>query len=408
MMKDTMRLRLAAFMTLGVTVLAGGCSGGGSSTSAVPSPAKAQTGSSATAKSLLTIHIPKRRATASSRPRVEYVSPGTQGIGVRTGVTGQLGGQSWQLFDVSGTSPLCSTSAGVETCTISVTAPVTTASTTDEFQIDATDQPPAPGDTFSPGNPLSSGDDSAVTITAGANNPVSVILTGVIGNLSVAPAAYSVWTAPGFTTNFNVNVTAADYDTDTIFGTPATFENEIQFADNLATGSPFTYPNPSSTFLGLPPPATAGPILAPIAYTAPTVGAVGAPATVTVSTIIPGYLSLPTNPTATFTIEPLVASVAGAPTANVQGVVVGGPPVTVSVNESGAASFTVTAPPATNGAISLPGVPANGVITATNGTATFSVQGVTATTGSPPANEPTITIVDANGTTATLTVIVSP
>jgi hypothetical protein len=404
MMKDTMRQRLAAFMTLGVTVLASGCSGGGgSSAAAVPSTGKTQSGPVATTKTKLTIHLPLRRAVAGKGRHPEYVSIGTNGLGVRTGVTGGLGGQDWQLFDVSGASPLGTTSGGVRTCTLLVTAPV---GTNDEFQVDATDQAPVSGDTIPEGNPLSSGDVQGVAIAAGANNPVNMLLTAVIGNLSLSPTAYSVWGAPGQPATLTVNLTANDYDNYTIFGNPPTFENEISFADNL-TGSPFTYPNPSPSFLGVSPPTTPGPILAPIAYTAPTTGINGVAATVTVSTIIPSYLQLPTNPTATFTVDTLVASVAGLPVVNVPGVTVSGPPVTVTLNETGAASFTVTATNSTNGTISLPGVPANGIVPATNGTATFSVQGTGATVNGP-ANEPTISIVDANGTTATLLVAVGP
>jgi hypothetical protein len=417
-MKISMQKQVSAVMTLGVAVLVTGCGGGGQSTPAVPAAAKANSAAVKTAKAKLTIKIPLETAALASKSgsrKPQYVSSHTTELAIRAGTTGPsgtVGSAAWQIFDVSSTAPVspnvsCTTDTTslVRTCQIAVTAPAVQG-VDDEFQIGATDSTTVATDTIPTGNFLSTGD-TTETVSVGAANAVSVSLTSVIGYLAVAnPSAnpsYSVWAAPGASANVVVGITASDLDHGQIFGQPSAFANPLTFADTLTT-SPFTYPsanlaaNPPN--YGLPPSETVNvPIQATIAYLAPTTGSTAA-ATVTVSTITPDYLPPPAvPPTATFALDPMVVSVAGTPVGSLSNLVAG-TPVVVTVNESGATSFTVADNADAQAVLTL-NPPAQ--ITATNGSATFTVSPRSATTTGAPA----ITITDANGTVATLAVIIS-
>jgi hypothetical protein len=421
-MNDRLRIRIGAVATLGAAVLAG-CSGGGQSAApVVPAATAAKPAPAAkTTKARLNLRIPIRKSVGKSSHRTpKYVSTFTNGIEIVVAQAGQPNATP-QLFDVSGgttTSPgvSCAPPTGdFRICSITVTAPAADGAT-DSFGVTATDAAPVNG--APAGNVLSTGYATA-TVVAGAPNAVDIGLTGVIGQLTTDRAAYSIWAAPGQTANVAgstiVNLTANDFDGGNIAGTQPTFANPIVFADSLSTSSPFTYPSadPTANNYGLPAPAMPGPIPATISYTAATT-VTPITTTVTVSTDVPTFLPAPLSPypTPTFTLNTLVVSVAGAPVASVPGLAVSGSDVTVTVAELGATSFTVTpntAPNNDGGSFTLysaPGMPLAGPITATGGTATFIVHAVSPTLNA--ADAPTISIVDANGTTATLAAVVGP
>jgi hypothetical protein len=267
-------------------------------------------------------------------------------------------------------------------------------------------------DTQPTGNFLSTGD-TTQTVTVGAVNAVNVSLTSVIGILAAAaPAAYSVWAAPGQSANVAVGIIANDIDGGQIFGQPASFSNPIAFSDGL-TGSPFTYPsaNPPAT-LGLTPPETAGPIRATIVYTAPAPPATASvpAATVTVSTIEPDFLPPPvTPPSTTFTLSPMVVSVGGAAVGSLHAVT--GVATVVTINELNAAAgflvqdnadaqTEVTLENAT-GTAPLGTLP---IVPDASGDASFTVF---AGAPSAAATAPVITITDPHGTVATLPLTVT-
>jgi hypothetical protein len=401
-MKISMQKQVSAVMTLGVAVLATGCGGGGQSTPAVPAAAKSNSSAVKTAKAKLTVRIPLRKSTLasnSSNRSPKYVSAFTTELAIQAGAVGTVGTAAWQIFDVSSTATASSLSSCttdpaslIRTCNIVVTAPAVQG-TDDEFRIDATDSTTIATDTVPTGNILSAGD-TTETVSVGAPNAVGVSLTSVIGKLSTVKPSYSVWAAPNTSANVVAGIVANDIDGGSIFGQPEAYANPLTFSDGL-TGSPFTYPNanPPADY-GIKPPETAGPVQATIAYAAPATGIVVPAATVTVGTIVPDYLSLVVPP-ATFTLDPMVLSVAGAPIGSLSDLVAG-TPVIVTVNEPGASNFTVTANTDAQAVLTL------SAATVANG-GTFTVSPLTATSGAAPA----ITITDANGTAATLPVVVA-
>jgi hypothetical protein len=437
----TARQHLGLLLTAGVTVLAAGCSGSGSS-APVAGGAPATGRSVGSTKAKLSVGIPIRQPGAKSqRRKPQYVSSATAELAIRTGTSG-VGGTistaSYQLFDVSANAPACTTTATVRTCVISVTAPLVPGSE-DEIQVIATDKAPLPADTLPSGDWLSTGDTSQV-ITAGADNPIPMLLVGVIGSLATDFPAYSVWAAPGQTANVTVNITADDYGGGAIAGSQPTFNNPIVFNDGL-TSSPFTYPsaNLSANNYGLPPPLNPGPIPATINYAAP-LTTPASNATVTLKTDVPSWLlPLPDGapgipgPVATFALDPLTVSLAsapGVPIAAITGLSATGPDVTVTVSETGAATFTVASSASTFTLFSASGVALPGPITATNGVASFIVHPVSPTSASGTMRvtdghrtnavagasgtnavtgaSGTIAVTDATGTTATLSATVGP
>jgi len=413
-MKVMMDKQIGGVAMLGFAVLASGCSGGGQSS--LPTAAKSSGTTAGSAKATLTIRIPARNASVASAKRSpKYVSAFTTELAIRAGVSGSIGTAAWQIFNVGPTAPAspnvsCSTdpTSGVRTCVATVTAPAVQGGV-DEFQIGATDSTTVATDTQPTGNFLSTGD-TTQTVTVGAANAVKVALTPVIGKLVAAPTAYSVWAAPGQSANVVASITAKDIDGGVIFGQPSAFANPLTFADGLPA-SPFTYPSANLAATppnyGLPPPATAGPVLATIAYLAPATGVAGTAATVTVSTIIPDYLPPPTTPpTTTFTLDAMVVSVASAPVGSFANLIQG-KPVAVMVNEPGATSFTVTDNATTeitllNAAGTASIVPGQTIPAA--GVPTFQISPVgtvSAATGA------TITITSNIGTVATLPVVIT-
>jgi hypothetical protein len=418
-MIDRMRLRIGTVATLGVAVLAAGCSGGGStSLRAIPAATKAAPPGKSS-KVQLNLRIPIRKTgTKSSRRSPKYVSVWTNDIAIRVlGPGATIDNAPWQLFDVStqpSASPnaVCTVSGLFRNCSITVTAPAVDGATETIFQ----------------GNILSTGYTTS-TVVAGAVNTVNVGLTGVIGLLTTDKPAYSIWAAPGASANVVtgttiVNITANDFDGGQIAGQQPTFANPIVFTDIEAPPSPFTYPSANvPTSYGLPVPTAPGPIPATMTYTAPipvppaTLAPASTTVTVQTDTSFLPAMPLKAYPTTTFVLNTMVVSVAGAPVASVPGLAVSGSDVTVTVAEVGATSFTVTPNNATNsdggsftmfsGSPSVP-LPLTGpsTINALSGTGTFIVHASTPTQVA--GDAPTISIVDANGTTATLTAVVGP
>ena len=395
---------------LSAALAASGCGGGGQSS--LPTAGQTHSGVvTGSVKVQLSIKIPVRTTSAASSGRrsPKYVSSSTKEIAVRAGTTADVSTAAWQLFDVSANATLCTTdpASSVRTCVLGITAPAVQGGT-DEFIIDATDTAPLPTDTQPAGNILSTGD-TTQTVTLGAANAVGVALTSVIGKLAVAKPLYTVWAAPGTSANVVAAITANDIDGGQIFGNPASFDNPIAFADTLAASSPFTYPSATPpTNYGLPPPASPGPVLATIGYHAPTAGTTGASTTVTVNTVEPSYLPVPAvPPSATFALNAMVVSVGTAPIGSLSNLVAGTQTL-VTVSEPGAVSFTVsdnatttvTLLNSTGTAPLLPGT----VLPATSGTASFIVSAVGAT---PATAAATVTITDANGTVATLPLVIT-
>jgi hypothetical protein len=405
-MNDALRARLGA---VAAALLVSGCGGGGQSAAPL-APAAGNTQSGTAAGSItarLSIEIPSGTAgvtTTAGRRAPQYLSSATAGLGIRAGAAGAASTAPWQLFNVAPNAAACSTTtAGLRTCVVSVSAPVVQG-VSDEFQIEATDTAPSATSTQPLGNVLSSADVTQA-VTAGSANDVNVALSGVIGSLAVSAARFSVWAVPGQSQSvLNIFVTANDYDGGAIAGQPQSFANPIVFSDGLGGSSPFSYPSASATVAGLPPPLVAGRIGAPIFYRAPTSGT-AVSANVSVSTLVPTYLSLPDGapgtpgPVASFQLDPMVVSVGGTPVSSITASV-GGPDVTVTVTETGASAFSVQDPDNAFGDFTL--VNAGGPVS--NGTLVFSVHPVSAT-GSP---VPTIAIADTTGTTATISVTVCP
>jgi hypothetical protein len=407
-----MQHRVRTVLMLGAVTVASGC-GGGQSTTSPAVPAAAQSGAtSGSVKVQITVKVPLRTARAASpsaRRSPRYVSASTLGLAVRTGSAVGVNSAPWQLFNLSpsAASPnaVCTTDAAsaVRTCLVSVTAPVSQGAD-DVFQVLATDTAPASTDTQPQGNILAEGY-TAVTVTAGAVNAASVALSGVIGSLAVAKAAYSVWAAPGRSANVVVGVIANDSDGGQIFGQSASYASPIAFSDGL-TASPFTYPNanPPATN-GLVPPTTPGPVQATIGYLAPaTTVAPAATVTVTAGTF---YLAdTAPVPSATFALDPMVVSVGTAPSGSLN--LTAGSQTLVTVNESAATSFTVsdnatTAVTLLNATGTAPLLPGSS-IAATNGTASFIISAVRATS---PTAAAVITITDPNGTVARLPLVIT-
>jgi hypothetical protein len=425
-MKVHMRKQIG-FAALGVAFLASGCSGGSSSAPVVPASGKANAAKTGpTTKAKLTIKIPIRKHVSSTKVLPKYVSAATTGLYIRAGVLGGItSATSWQSFDVTPASsttasPVKSQQCGPDptgqftTCTVTVTAPAVPGAT-DEFQIIATDSAPSPTqpNLVPTGFFLSAFDDTGVggagePIAVGSQNAINVSLEGIIGRLLGTDV--SVWAAPGQPTTFSGYVTAFDADNNVIIGNPQAFSNPIVLNDNLAS-SPFTYLASSLT------PATTGPVVAQMGYTAPTSSMAPTTVYVTVSPL-PAWIAGPAadynqqtlQPKATFQIDPMTVNVGSQstpPVGTIQGLAVGAPDVEVIVNETEATSFTIsdasdvtsfTLLDATDAAPLLPAA-----VPDKSGNLTFYVHAVSATSDSSSA----ISITDDRKTNATLPAFVA-
>jgi hypothetical protein len=429
-MNNQMLQRLGIAITLGTAAaLASGCSGGQTTAQPIAQAIPKAPSTSARTKAVFTVKIPMRKAGVATKGlrTPKYLSSSTSELGILAGTnvagafTEMAGG--WQFFNVGPNAPGCTPSAGFNTCVVSVTAPVV-AGVSDEFRFNATDGPPTGTPPVPGGNYLSVGD-AIQAVTVGQINPINVTLSSFIGVLTTcaasatAPCAlpginfnpsYSVWAAPGTSANVPVDVTAFDYD-DNVIADPqlVPFQYPFSFCDSLGgasvpapsvcttpASSPFTYVS------GLAPTAT-GLIPAQIGYSAPLTGT---SQTTTVTMTTDTWNNTDVVP-ANFSITTMVVSALGAPIGSIPNLSASGATVgtdaTVTVTENGASTFTV----ANNGAgaftvlTAVGGLPVLSSLPATAGSVTFDVHAVSQTTTTTP---PTITITDANGTSATLPV----
>jgi hypothetical protein len=407
-MKVHMRKNIG-YAALGVAVLASGCSGGSSSAPAVPAAGKTIVGKTTgtTAKAKLTIKVPIRKHVASAKVTPKYVSPSTSGLYIRAGVLGQISSDTpWQSFDVApagsdAPSPVTSQQCVPDptntftTCTVTVTAPAVPGST-DEFQIIATDWGPTPAQTnVAPIGLIDSAADdtgpnnAGESITAAGPNAINVSLEGFIGRLFASDV--SVWAAPGASTTFYGYLTTQDADSNPIFGNPPAFVNPI----SLSSSSPISdFPLPST----LTPPNPAGPIYAPMTYTAP-MSTMAAVTTVNMTAIMPSWITAPTapagynpqnlQPTGTFDVDPMTVNQLSQSVATPIGSIdLSQGDVTIMVSES---EMTTLAVGGDSGLSLTPAV--------TNGSAQFTI----------PASDTStvITITDDRKTQATLPVVSS-
>lgn len=217
-------LLLATFL-----LAACGGGGGGSSVPAAPggasAPAKTQTGT-------FVLSIPTQ-ASASVVRYPKFVSPSATSVSltINTGTA--------QSFDVSPTSPLCTTVAGARNCTLSFIAPL--GSDTMTFTIYA--------GANGTGNILATGT-SSTTVALGTPFNVTVAMNAAIGLVTANVSLTGVQTCPNITTQFSgivegcggsatVTVTAQDPSGQTITGS-APYATPIAFttSDPTLSASP--------------------------------------------------------------------------------------------------------------------------------------------------------------------------
>jgi hypothetical protein len=152
-------------LALGLSLLAG-CGGGGSGSSNVPGTAKTQ---AKTATGSVVISIPTGTTTAQTSRTVRYpqfVSPGASSVAL------SINGAADTLFDVSATSTLCTTVAGLRNCSISFGAPAGA----DTFAFEIFQNPNGAGALLATAT-------SSQTIVAGQAFNFTVALNAAIGTL---------------------------------------------------------------------------------------------------------------------------------------------------------------------------------------------------------------------------------
>jgi hypothetical protein len=202
------RLHLAVPAILAIAIA--GCGGGGGSTpSSAPLPAPSASpasGSGSQAKASgtasFTIRIPVAGASSSSasRKRPAYVSPNT------ASVTFAVGGTVTNTVNIqAGVAPCGAPSGGTFTCTAQANVPagqqtivVTTYSATNG------------------GGSVLSTNSVVQTIIAGANNPITLSLNGVVNALALVLSTNTV--ASGSTASVTATLDATDASTATIVG----------------------------------------------------------------------------------------------------------------------------------------------------------------------------------------------
>lgn len=132
-----------------------------------------------TAAVTIQLKIPSGQAGSSHSRKIDYVSPGTQGLAIWVFPTGQ--GQPQQptaTIDVKS----CAQGQGGLICTVNLVAPVGA----DSFVVSAYDQAPLNGQPQ--GKVLSTGTVSNIAISGGANNVVKLTLAGVIAGFTMSPS----------------------------------------------------------------------------------------------------------------------------------------------------------------------------------------------------------------------------
>ncbi|HTD36446.1 MAG TPA: hypothetical protein VK669_02935 [Candidatus Limnocylindrales bacterium] len=187
------RLISSASLTLAAAVALAACSGGSHSTSAIP-----RTAAKTTAVQL-SIVIPLRMTTTTSNARrTQFVSPGTVSGGIGLGPNPSV----TQAFDLSASSPNCSSNAGARTCTVAVDLPIGS----DQITLMTYDGPLASGKPT--GHQL-----ATVTVTQtiveGKLNTVVMSLQGIPASATIVPQTTTI-TALG--TQVTVPLTVSVYD----------------------------------------------------------------------------------------------------------------------------------------------------------------------------------------------------
>jgi hypothetical protein len=348
-----------------------------------PATGTAVTSPAGTAQASFTITIPASVAHATNVRRPAYVSAGANGLAIRAVASpGAITAVAWQTVDISSGSSFCSTAAGVRTCTVTASAPISPVGG-DEVQIALYSAVPTNA-TTSAGLPLGEADVTGVTILQGhVNNAPAIALSGIVDGFTVN-GRFSVWAAPGSNTTLNVPFTATDAAADTIFGTTPAYAAAI---DVSGIAAPYSIASTSITA----PPATATHLTLPITYAAPTTGSPPASTTITLTTAaLPTFLSptLASLPTQTFAITPLVVS------ATTEALTVGTPGSITATETGQTAAYTLA-----SDTTSVATVPATSAVP-TSGSATFAITPVGMGTAH-------VTVTDSLGTVATITVTVT-
>jgi streptogramin lyase len=201
-----MTIRFAALLAaLALTA----CGGGGGAAATTPS-APGRTTSATAAIRLL---VPAQSTTASAnRRRSLFVAFTTAGLTVSayTSPRAQHPTAIAQAsFDVSATSPNCTTGANGRTCALALTLPATG---TDDFVVTSYDTAPVSGTIPVAAKQLGVGTDAGVTI-AGGSNALNFTLNGVVAGAAVQLPTPSLTALVNGTQTLNVQALDADQNT---------------------------------------------------------------------------------------------------------------------------------------------------------------------------------------------------
>ncbi|HTX56964.1 MAG TPA: hypothetical protein VMD47_07655 [Candidatus Acidoferrales bacterium] len=212
-------LFMAAALSAVALAACGGGSGGGPGAGAPMLPTT-QPPAQSPDKISLVIKVPQPSGTASARRRPNYVSAGTQSIGVVVASQGYSPSPA-QYTNLSS----CPLVSGVTTCTITVQA----IPGSDTFTITAY------SGTNGSGSVLSVGSITA-TIVSGQTSSLSVSLGGVIASMTLSTVNADLPLSQAMT----VNVSAQDASGDTIVGT---YDNPIALSGSDLVISPTALPD---------------------------------------------------------------------------------------------------------------------------------------------------------------------
>lgn len=188
-----------------VTVLAAcalaGCGGGTPAVRHAPAAVATPGAPAKTASSTLTIAIPLPKGGASASRAPHFVSSGTASGGIAIGTNSQPQFIT-QAFDLSSTSPNCTSANGVRTCTITVDLPLGN----DTIALYTYDGPLSGG---KPSGHMLAMATVTTGIIEGKHNSVAMSLLGVPASVTITPARSSVASTGSAVT---VAVTTTVYD----------------------------------------------------------------------------------------------------------------------------------------------------------------------------------------------------
>ena len=232
-----MRRNTAALVALAATVALGSCSGGSHGTSTIPRTA----GKTTPVQLSIVIPLPASSSASNAR-RPQFVSPGTASGGIGLGPNPTV----TQAFDLSASSPNCSTNAGARTCTVAVDLPIGG----DQITLMTYDGP------LSSGKPT--GHQLATvtvtqTIAEGKLNTVVMSLRGIPASATIVPQTTTI-TALGTPVTVPLTVSVYDASGNQITGTDP-FAQTVSI--NMSAANPGYAGNFSWTVNG----NTAGPVL---------------------------------------------------------------------------------------------------------------------------------------------------